>query len=79
MKGDFGAADSNHDGRVSFDEFAAYARQKLEQANGRRAQRFKQLSSQQQTNLLRERFDKADRRVIGKSPGPVSATSMSAS
>ncbi|MDB6084438.1 MAG: hypothetical protein JWN43_2319 [Gammaproteobacteria bacterium] len=61
MKGDFGAADSNHDGRVSFDEFAAYARQKLEQANGRRAQRFKQLSSQQQTNLLRERFDKADR------------------
>jgi outer membrane protein len=60
MKGDFDAADANHDGRVSFEEFATYAKRQLDSANGAKAQRFKQLSSQQQTTLLRKRFDKVD-------------------
>ena len=44
MKGDFDAADANHDGRVTFEEFATYAHQQLDVANGAKAQRFKQLS-----------------------------------
>jgi MipA family protein len=61
MKGDFDAADANHDGRVTFEEFATSAKRQLDAANGAKAQRFKQLSSQQQTTLLRRRFDKVDR------------------
>jgi Ca2+-binding EF-hand superfamily protein len=65
MKGDFDAADSNHDGHVSFEEFAAYATQQLDNANGRKAQKFKQLSGEQQTTVLRKRFGRADRRHKG--------------
>ena len=61
MKGDFDAADANHDGHVTFEEFATYAKQQLDAANGPKAQRFKQLSSQRQTKLLQRRFDKVDR------------------
>jgi Ca2+-binding EF-hand superfamily protein len=65
MKGDFDAADANHDGHVTFEEFAAYAKQELGNANGRKARKFKQLSDEQQTNLLHKRFDKADRNHKG--------------
>jgi Ca2+-binding EF-hand superfamily protein len=60
MKGDFDAADSNHDGRVTFEEFAAYAKQQLAGAGGRKARKFRQLSAEQQTAALRKRFDQAD-------------------
>ena len=60
MKGDFDAADSNHDGHVTFEEFSAYAKQQLDAGNSRKAQRFKQLSTDQQTAVLRKRFDRAD-------------------
>jgi Ca2+-binding EF-hand superfamily protein len=65
MKGDFDAADSNHDGHVTFDEFSAYAKQWLDGANGRKAQKFSQLSTEQQTAVLRKRFDRADRNHKG--------------
>jgi Ca2+-binding EF-hand superfamily protein len=65
MKGDFDAADSDHNGRVTFEEFAAYANQQMDMSNGRKAQRFKQLSSDQQSTVLRKRFDKADRNHKG--------------
>jgi Ca2+-binding EF-hand superfamily protein len=60
MKGDFDAADSNHDGHVTFEEFATYAKQQLEDASGRKARKFRQLSAEQQTAALRKRFDRAD-------------------
>jgi Ca2+-binding EF-hand superfamily protein len=65
MRGDFDAADANHDGHVTFDEFSAYAKQQLDSANGRRARRFKSLSADQQDALLRKRFDQADRNHKG--------------
>ena len=65
MKGDFDTADSDHNGRVTFEEFAAYATQQLANANGRRAQKFEQLSADQQSTVLRKRFDKADRNHKG--------------
>jgi Ca2+-binding EF-hand superfamily protein len=61
MKGDFDTADSNHDGHVTFEEFSAYAKQQLNDINSRKAQRFRQLSTQQQETVLRKRFDRADR------------------
>ena len=65
MKGDFDAADANRDGHVTFEEFAAYAKQELADASGRKARRFRQLSDEQQTKLLHKRFDKADRNHKG--------------
>jgi hypothetical protein len=65
MKGDFDAADANHDGHVTFDEFSTYAKQQLGGANSRRARRFKLLSTDQQDAALRKRFDQADRNHKG--------------
>jgi|SRR5581483_7063167 len=65
MKGDFDAADTNHDGHVTFDEFSTYAKQQLDGGNSRKAQRFKQLSTDQQDAVLRKRFDQADRNHKG--------------
>jgi len=61
MKGSFSDADANHDGRVSLQEFEAYTTNRLMAANGRVAQRFKQMSTQDQTERLQRRFDQMDR------------------
>lgn len=58
--GDFDVADTNHDGRVSLQEFEAYASQRLLAAYGRRAQRFRSLSPQEQSAALQRRFDRLD-------------------
>lgn len=60
MRGSFDDADANHDGRVTLQEFVAYASQRLATANGPGAQRFHQLSAQQQSALLQRRFDRTD-------------------
>ena len=58
--GDFAAADVNHDGQVSLQEFESYETQRLMQAHGMLAQRFQQLSPQQQQAALQKRFNKLD-------------------
>ena len=60
MKGNFDAADINHDGRVTLQEYEAYATNRLMAANGRLAQKFKQMSPQQQAARLQQRFEKLD-------------------
>lgn len=60
MKGNFAAADANHDGRVTLLEFQAYATNRLMAVNGPRAQRFKQLSPQDQAARLQRRFERMD-------------------
>ncbi|MCB8881897.1 hypothetical protein ACELLULO517_16760 [Acidisoma cellulosilytica] len=60
MKGNFAVADANHDGRVTFPEFDAYAMQMLANANGPLAQRFKAMTPQQQQSILQKRFAKRD-------------------
>ena len=57
---DFDQVDANHDGRITFQEFQAYATPRLMTAQGPRAERFQALSSQQQTAVLRERFNRLD-------------------
>jgi Ca2+-binding EF-hand superfamily protein len=59
MLGSFQAADANHDGKVSLQEYQAYASQQLMSRNGRMAQRFKALSPQEQQARLKQRFDGA--------------------
>lgn len=61
MKGNFDAADANHDGKVTLQEYEAYATSRLDAANGPMAQRFKQLSPEQQTARLQQRFEKMDK------------------
>jgi Ca2+-binding EF-hand superfamily protein len=60
MKGNFEDADANHDGRVTFQEFEAYATSRLSAANGPMAKMFKLLNPQQQADRLQTRFDKLD-------------------
>lgn len=60
IQGDFAAADANHDGRVTLQEFQAYATQKLMAANGPMAQRFKQMNPVQQAKIIKKRFDRTD-------------------
>lgn len=40
MQGDLDSADSNHHGRVTFEEFGAYATYQLGSAGGRKARSF---------------------------------------
>ena len=54
------AADANHDGRVTLQEFESWATDRLMAADGPRAQRFKELTPQQQAAVLQHRFDKLD-------------------
>lgn len=54
------AADINHDGRVTLEEFESWARNRLMAANGARAQRFKELTPQRQATALQHRFEKLD-------------------
>lgn len=60
MLGDFQAADTNRDGKVSLQEYQAYATKQMAGRNGRLAQRFKALSPQDQQVRLKQRFDAAD-------------------
>lgn len=60
MLGSFDAAEANHDGRVTFQEFDAYESQRLMGADGPLAQRFKELSPEQQTARLQQRFNRLD-------------------
>lgn len=61
MKGNFDDADANHDGHVTLQEYEAYATGSLMARNGRLAQRFKQLSPQEQAARLQQRFDGMDK------------------
>jgi hypothetical protein len=58
--GNFDAADANHDGCVSQQEFVTYETQRLMAKNGPLAQKFKQLTPQEQTARLQARFEKLD-------------------
>jgi Ca2+-binding EF-hand superfamily protein len=61
MRGNFDDADANHDGRVTLQEFEAYATGRLMAANGLMAQRFKEMTPQEQSARLQQRFEKLDR------------------
>ena len=58
--GSFAAADANHDGRVTLQEFETYERARLLAAHGLLARRFRALSPQQQTARLQRRFRQLD-------------------
>lgn len=60
MRGNFAEADADHDGKVTLQEFQAYATQQLQAHDGPMAHRFKQLSADQQAAILQKRFEKAD-------------------
>jgi len=60
MRGNFEEADADHDGKVTLQEFQTYATQQLKAHDGPMAQRFKQLSPDQQAAILQKRFEKAD-------------------
>jgi hypothetical protein len=61
VKGNFDDADANHDGRVTLQEYETYTTNRLMQANGPRAQKFKQLTPEQQAARLQQRFDALDK------------------
>jgi Ca2+-binding EF-hand superfamily protein len=60
MRGNFDEADANHDGRVTLQEFEAYVTRRLANVNGPRAQRFRQLSTQEQAARIQQRFNRMD-------------------
>ena len=60
MKGNFDDADANHDGHVTLQEYKDYVTARLATADGRVARKFKQLSPEDQSARLQERFDKMD-------------------
>jgi MipA family protein len=57
----FDDADTNHDGRVTLQEFQDYATKLLEEATGPAARKFKQLTPQEQETRIQNRFNKADK------------------
>jgi Ca2+-binding EF-hand superfamily protein len=61
VKGNFDDADTNHDGHVTLQEFAAYATTRLAAATGPRAQAFKRLSPSEQADRLQKRFQALDK------------------
>lgn len=56
----FDAADADHDGRVTLQEYEAFTAHRLMAANGKWAQKFKEMSPEQQAARLRTRFEKLD-------------------
>ena len=58
--GDFNIADANRDGHVTLQEFSTYETQRLKASNGLTAQRFKQMTPQEQEVRLQARFKKLD-------------------
>ena len=59
-RGNFDDADTNHDGHITLPEYQAYMTNRLMAANGTRAQKFKELSPQDQAARLAQRFTKLD-------------------
>jgi hypothetical protein len=57
----FDAVDSNHDGRVTLQEYETFTTQRLMASSGRAAQKFKEMNPDQQESRLRARFNKLDR------------------
>jgi Ca2+-binding EF-hand superfamily protein len=60
-QGSFDEADANKDGHVTLQEFAAYNTKRLMAGSGRLARRFQQLTPEQQSARLEQRFQKLDR------------------
>jgi Ca2+-binding EF-hand superfamily protein len=60
VKGNFDDADTNHDGRVTLQEYQTYVTHRLMASNGPRAQKFKELTPDQQAQRLQQRFDELD-------------------
>lgn len=57
----FDLADTNHDGRVTLQEFEAYVTQRLQHGQGPRARRFRRLSPEAQRTRLERFFAQLDR------------------
>lgn len=57
----FDRADSNHDGRISLQEYESFAGNRMMKAKGKHAQKFRTLDPEQQAALLERRFHKLDR------------------
>ena len=60
MHGNFDDADANHDGRISAEEFDAFATGRLDASSGSRAQMFRQMTPAEQATHLKDRFDRMD-------------------
>jgi hypothetical protein len=56
----FNQIDANHDGRVTFAEFEQAVARKMMSGEGRRADKFRQLSPTQRSAQLQRRFDRLD-------------------
>ncbi len=56
----FQAADANHDGRISQDEFEAFARARMASSGGMRAAMFGRLAPEDQKARLDEKFAQMD-------------------
>lgn len=56
----FQTADANHDGRISQDEFAAFARARMASSGGMRAAMFGRLAPEDQKARLDEAFARMD-------------------
>ena len=60
MVGSFSAADTNHDGRVTLQEFQAYATSQFLASSSRRAEKFKEMSPSERAERIQHRFEKLD-------------------
>ena len=56
----FETADTDHDGRVTLQEFETFTGQRLILGNGKAAQKFRQLNPEQQAHRLQARFNRLD-------------------
>jgi len=56
----FDRADANHDGRISLQEYEAFAGNRMMRAKGPHAEKFRSLDPEQQASVLQRRFRKLD-------------------
>ncbi|GAN69683.1 EF-hand domain-containing protein [Acetobacter orleanensis] len=61
----FQAADTNHDGRISYDEFEIFAKSRMATAGGMRAAMFKRLSPEDQKARLDGKLAQMDTKSKG--------------
>jgi Ca2+-binding EF-hand superfamily protein len=58
--GRFDKTDANRDGRVTLQEFEAQTTRQMMNGQGKRAEKFRQLSPQQRTKRIQRRFHRLD-------------------
>jgi Ca2+-binding EF-hand superfamily protein len=56
----FDRADINRDGRITLQEFGSFTTQQMANGKGKNAEKFRQLSPDQQANRIQRRFERLD-------------------